>query len=94
MAHTTEATGARGTRDPRGASRRASLSTVEGRRRASHAWTPQTRERGPAGAHGTSPAHARVCHRAHRPRLPTTYREALRERRTPTWRLQDRSRVW
>jgi hypothetical protein len=50
--------------------------------------------RGLAGAHGTSPAHARVCHRAHRPRLPTTCREALRERRTPTWRLQDRSRVW
>jgi hypothetical protein len=43
MAHTTEATGARGTRDPRGARRRASRSTVEGRR-ASHAWTPQTQE--------------------------------------------------
>jgi hypothetical protein len=47
-----------------------------------------------AGAHGTSMAHARVCHRDPRPRLPTTGREALRERCTPARRLQDRRRVW
>jgi hypothetical protein len=51
-------------------------------------------ERYLAGAHGTSPVHARVCHRDPRPRLPTTCREVLRERRTPARNLQDRSRVW
>jgi hypothetical protein len=47
-----------------------------------------------AGAHGKSPAHERVCHRDQRPRLSTTCREVLIERRTPARSLQDRSRVW
>jgi hypothetical protein len=37
-----------------------------------------------AGEHGISPAHQRVCHRDHRPRLPTMCCEALRQRRA--WR--------
>jgi hypothetical protein len=51
-------------------------------------------ERCLTGAHGTSTAHARVCHRDQCPRLPTTCREVLRERRTPARRLQERRRVW
>jgi hypothetical protein len=47
-----------------------------------------------AGAHRKSPAHERVCHRDQRPRLSTTCREVLIERRTPARSLQDRRRVW